>query len=215
MNIVLNKLIRDKQPPEVIEAARQKGLKTPQPPDVDPKFAEIFLRDANRSLAALDELMEKGGPRSEEDLRIYTIHTHGMKSALANMGKMDLSAIALKLEQLGRDKNTEAIENETPAFLSSLRAFTEELSPKQEKPTCDESLSGEGEAFLRGELLAIKAACEEYDVSSADEILIKLREKAWPPPVTGLLSTISEHLLHSNFDEAVETVSGFMEAAAN
>jgi len=50
-----------------------------------------------------------------------------MKSAPANMGKPDLSTIALKLELSARESNILAISTETPSFLSSLRSYVEEL----------------------------------------------------------------------------------------
>jgi HPt (histidine-containing phosphotransfer) domain-containing protein len=36
-------------------------------------------------------------------MRTYTINVHGMKSALANIGKTDLSAAAAKLEIAARE----------------------------------------------------------------------------------------------------------------
>ena len=134
LNEVLNKLIRDKQPPEVIEAAKRK----PEPSkeaadgdlsllDINPRFTAAFLRDASRAIDALDAIDKKNGLYDDEDLRTYTIYTHGMKSALAVIGQMRLAAIALKLELLGREQNNEAIATEIPVFLDSLRSLTNEL----------------------------------------------------------------------------------------
>jgi HPt (histidine-containing phosphotransfer) domain-containing protein len=47
---------------------------------------------------------------------------------LANIGKLDLSAVALKLEQAARNKIIEIVISETPSFFQSLRAYLEELS---------------------------------------------------------------------------------------
>ena len=228
LNAVLNKLIRDKQPPEVIEAAKQKkemkekeakekemkndqaaNNDKPQILDINPRFAEIFARDANKSLTALDAIMEKDGNYDENDMRTYIIHVHGMKSALANIGKMDLSAIALKLEQIGRDGKTELMAKDTPAFVNQLREFVEEITPKQE----DKSGGAEGEdkEFLKEKLEAVKAACEEYDENTADEALTELRKKEWPPATLEMLGAISEHLLHSDFDEVADVINKFME----
>jgi HPt (histidine-containing phosphotransfer) domain-containing protein len=213
---VLNKLVRDKQPPEVIEAARQQAKakkdqsseNTPQP-TMDPRFAEIFVRDARKSIAVLDAIYEKRGSYSDEDMRTYGIHVHGMKSALANIGRMDLSAIALTLEMSVRAGDTEIMLSQTSAFLDSLRALVEELTPEETAEggeTADEDRS-----HLHEKLLAVKAACEEYDEKTADELITKLREKTWSQPAKELLSAIAEHLLHSDFDEIVELVNTFME----
>jgi CheY-like chemotaxis protein len=196
LNLILNKLVRDKKPPEVVEAARADTSV------IDPGVAGIFLRDAKKALAALDEIMRKDGVYSESDLRIYTIHTHGIKSALANIGKMRLSAAAMKLEQAARDGDVEAIASETPAFINGLRAFIGELTPEEEEGNA----AGDDTAFLKGRLLELKTACEGYDVNGAEKALAELKSKPWSKPVKDMLGVISEHLLHSDFEEVTNTV---------
>ena len=214
LNVVLNKLIRDKQPPHIIEAARQQAeAKTEPSPNktaqklINTQFAEIFVRDARKSLAVLEAVMEKQGACSEDDIRSYVIHTHGMKSALANIGRMDLSAVALKLEQTGRTNDMEAMISETPAFLRALREFVEELAPK---PPADEGAAEDDTVFLHERLLLIKTACEEYDENTAESALVDLRKQPWSQPVRELLSKIAELLLHSDFDEVADTVNRFI-----
>ena len=224
LNAILNKLIRDKQPPEVIRAARQQAedkkkndsenaaqqasdSKSGDQKNIDPKFMEIFVRDASKSLKALDAINEKNGSYSEEDIRTYVIHTHGMKSALANIGKMDLSAIALKLEMSGRDGNAETMASETSEFLDSLRAVVEEFTPKEE---AESDIAGEDTAYLHEKLLALKNASLEYDESGAEDILGELKEKKWSPSTKKMLNTLSEHLLHSDFDEIAGIISEFL-----
>jgi HPt (histidine-containing phosphotransfer) domain-containing protein len=167
------------------------------------------VRDVVKSLAVLDAIVEKDGSYSEDDIRSYVIYVHGLKSALANIGNMDLSAIALKLEQSGRDENLEIITSETPAFLDSLRILVEELVPQKE--SIDDEAIDEDRPYLRKELLAIIKACEEYDKNAADDVLAKLREKTWAAPTKELLGTISGHLLHSDFDEVVNITNLFLE----
>ena len=60
-------------------------------------------------------------------MRMYVIHVHGMKSALAYIQRMALSAAALKLETSARVRDIETIRAETPAFLNALRAVIREL----------------------------------------------------------------------------------------
>ena len=114
-----------KQPPE-----QSSEMVKPAGSSPNKRFAEAFARDVSRALAVLDELMLKD-ELSEEDIRSYIVTVHGMKSALAHMGKSELSATALKLELLAHDNNINAIANETPDFLRSLRSYTEELAAIQ------------------------------------------------------------------------------------
>jgi CheY-like chemotaxis protein len=214
LNSILNKFIRDKQPPEVIEAARKQSAEKKDQavvntgkPALDPHFDEAFLRDAGKSLAVLDAIMDKQGEYSEDDLRTYVIHIHGMKGALANIGKMDLSAIAMKLEQTGRDGSIEIITAETPAFLSSLRDYMKEITPEEKEngDTADDDMPK-----LREMLAAIKNACEEYNEDAAEAALSELRTQKWSQPVKELLSSISGHLLHSDFDEISAVIDKYL-----
>ena len=134
LNTVLNKLIRDKQPPETIAAARQqaevKNEHSPKPAQqlaINPRFAAAFVRDAEKSIAALDAI-NKNGVYDEDDVRAYGVHVHGMKSALAAIGKTELSKIARELEILARHKDTKAMSAQIGMFIDLLRETVEELS---------------------------------------------------------------------------------------
>jgi len=213
LNAVLNRLIRDKQPPEVIEEARKqvgtKSFDIERKSNIDPRFAEIFVRDALKALSILKSIAEKNDYGNDDNMRAYIINVHGMKSALANIGKMDLSAVALKLEAAGRGGNLETITSETPAFLNSLRAFIEEMTPQ--KQAASDDMIEEDKPYLFEKLLVVKAACEEYDKNAVHEILTELRKMAWSQQTEELLGTISEQLLHSDFDEMVDKINEFIE----
>jgi len=216
LNTVLNKLIRDKQSPEVIEAARteasaknDKSSKNAaqNAPAIDSRFAKIFIKDALKSITALDAISKKES--YNKDIRTYIIHVHGMKGALANIGKKDIANIASKLEISARSDDTETLLSETPAFLDLLRAVVEELTQKVEtesSDTADEDLS-----YLQEQLSALKAACENYDEKTAENIIAEIGKKTWSKATKELLSSISGNLLHSDFDEVVKVINKFME----
>jgi len=222
LNTVLNTMIRDKQPPEVLAIYKNKGRQAnelapecPEGPEcpecpgyaaapeftVDPRFAEFFVRDATKALAILDPICQDKNYQDEEAMRAYTINVHGMKSALANVGHKELAAVAAELEMACRAGSIGVLESETPVFLEALRGFTNALKPKEEPETTG---SDEDKAYLSEKLLAIKTACEEYDEKAAGEALEALRQKPWSHGTKEILDEISELLLHSEFDEIVE-----------
>ena len=217
LNTVLNKFIRDRQPVKVVEAARNQvaGLKGQDGSDKDPpqaagtqKINEAFLRDANKSLLALDSIMEKGSVYNKDDMRTYVIFVHGMKSALANIGNTELSAVARNLEALGRSGNAEAMSAETPAFLNSLRSIVADLTATEESDS--DVTTDEDPSFLQDKLLAMKTACAQFDKKNTRTIISELKEKKWSTPTNILLSTVSEHLLHSDFDEGIAAIDQFL-----
>jgi HPt (histidine-containing phosphotransfer) domain-containing protein len=187
--------------------------------EIDPEFAEIFVRDAKKSIEMLDGIIEKGGKLTKGDkftkgdLRNYVIHTHGMKSALANAGKMDLSDIASKLEQAGRDSDMELITAETPVFLDGLREFVKMLVPQETDDADNEEaaeMTEENKARLKEQLIIMKDACEIYDKKTVDKTLKELRSETWPKEIKELLSLFSEKLLHSDFDEIAEEIDKYL-----
>ena len=211
LNSILNRLIRDKQPPEIIAEARKQSLagsRTPQQADAGKLPAEAFLRDAKKAIAALEALSDKNDYGDEGNLRSYVINTHGIKSALANMGNMELSAVAMKLEMAGRGGDLETITSATQVFLEALRAFTEVIKARNEENIGGENI--ENNPLLKEKLLVIRAACENYDEIVADRELAILRKIAWQPEIKALLDTISDKLLHSDFTEIVNNLDLFL-----
>ncbi|MDR2569060.1 MAG: response regulator [Oscillospiraceae bacterium] len=227
LNSVLNRFIRDKQTPEVLEEARklneikmqkmaEESLNKPDEsggPIVDPQILEVFMRDVKKSLDALTEIFDKDDPYNEKDMRTFVIHTHGLKSALANVGIMDLSNTAMNLEQWGRDENFEDIASETPGFLESLNELVHKLTPRDE-PDSDETAEADVDEadmqLVNDKLMEIRAACEDYDETVAEAALLELKDIVLPRKYKELLTNIGEKLLHSDFDEIVEDIDNIM-----
>jgi len=208
LNVVLNKLIRDKHSAEEIEAAQQQSLKNNMGKKLqqtsDPELAAIFARDAEKALTRLNAIYVNTFRRTE-DIRQYVIDVHAMKSALANIGEMGLSARAFKLEQAGKAEDKAIMISETPAFLEALREVIEKNKQKADPgDTAVTEDSPEDLAFLNEKLLVIQKACEEYDEATANAALSELDKKKWSRPVKERLGAISEHLLHSDFEDAAE-----------
>jgi len=217
LDSTLKKFVRDKQPPEVLEAALQKksgeqsagGAAQPAVQStVDPQLAEIFVRDARKVIATMEEMNKKSDPYGDEDIRLYTINVHAMKSALTNIGETALSAVAAKLEDAGREKNTAVMSGETPGFLDELRKIAEKLSSPENGDSGGEVMdenSEETQTYLREKMLVIKKACEAYDKKTAKNTIAELRQKTWTKATGDLLGTMAEHLLNGDFDEVLRT----------
>jgi CheY-like chemotaxis protein len=221
MNVILNKLIRDKQPPEVIEAARRQieqkkeqssESKTDQ--SIDSRFQKMFVRDANKSLDALNAVFDKYKSDNfinEEDLQTYIIHTHGVKSVLTHIGNADLSAAAQKLEQSGLDKNFDILTSETPVFLQALKDYIDAVALEIKNNENNIIKEDEDTSFLHEKLLLIKTACEEYDETKAEKAITELREKTWSDSTDETLNNIDKNLLHCDFDEIIDIINKFLE----
>ena len=213
LDMLLNKLIYGKQPPLVIEAARrqkesgEKAVDGAPPSSLGPQLAEVFSWDATRAITTLEPIHANEYRRSN-DVHLFVITVHAMKSALANIGEAELSALAGTLEKAGSNGDTDTLLANTPVFLNALRALVEKLRP--EKKDEDSELVDEDRAYLRENLLVIQTACQTYDKRAAKDALLALRQKAWTRQTKEQLDAIDIYLLHSDFEEAAATAEALL-----
>jgi len=213
LNAALIKHIRNKQPQDVLDAAQKekaeydkKHASDPKNQQLDPQLANIFTRDAEKTIHALDNVLQKNF-NTESDIQLYIINVHAMKSALANIGEQELSATALRLEHAGREKDMNLMRAETKNFMEALQTVINKIKPKDEDDSTIED-SKESLAYLREKLTEIKDACAAYDKKAVKKTLNELKEKTWSHKTKEIMNSIADHLLHSEFDE----VSGIAES---
>ena len=201
LNAVLNKLIRDKQTPEVLNAARQEKKKVKGPKKtINKEIAGYFIRDAEKAASVLEDICKNPNNTDNETLELFTTTIHGLKSALANVGENILFAVAQEMEQAGRKKDADAAFSHVSAFLAELRLVIEKIKPAEEYDN-KEASSNDSE-YLHEKMRTIKKACLNADKKTAKAALNELKNKAWPHNVKEILDTISLQLLHSDFQEA-------------
>jgi len=221
LNASLNKYIRDKQPPEVIAAARRqkeaaelkKNSEAEADLSVDPQLRNLFARDAEKAVSELEVLYERRDIWKDDDIQAYIVNVHAMKSALANIEETELSGFAFLLEKAGRDRDTAIMITETPAFLNSLREKVKKI--KSMEDTGGNDTVDEDKTYLKEKLLLIQEACAAYNKKAAKDVLVELRQKTWSRLTKELLNAITDHLLHSEFDEAAEIVGNFYKDSAD
>ncbi|MCL2809589.1 MAG: ATP-binding protein [Treponema sp.] len=207
LNSVLNKMIRDKQSPAVLEEARRQrnSLYAAGKHNIaiDPQLAEYFVRDATKTINILNAICENKCRRSD-DLSTFIINIHAMKSALANIGESDLSSKASELEQAGRDLNMNLIISSLPGFLELLQNVINKHKQDEDDVSDDngDSINDTDYSFLREKLQIIESACRSLNKKTAKEALSALKGKLWPRPIREKLSLIAERLLHSEFEES-------------
>jgi PAS domain S-box-containing protein len=210
LNNSLNKLIRDRKPSEVVEEARLQKEKLyvqgVNKASADAQIAEFFVRDAERAASVLSAISTNKCRRSD-DVPLFIINVHAMKSALANVGEFELSEFAKLLEQAGRDGNINLILAELPIFLDSLYQIIEKFRPEDDE---EDTVDMESERpYLFEKLLVIRNACDSMDKKTAKTALAELKAKAWPKRVREQLAALAELLLHSDFNEVSEAAKNF------
>ncbi|MCL2276422.1 MAG: ATP-binding protein [Treponema sp.] len=214
LNIILNRLIRDKQPKEVLEAAKKEKEKLENSggsgmlvnKKISSRLAEIFTRDAEKAIEAI-KTAYLNNFYTDEDIQLYIINVHSMKSALANIGENALSSAALKLEQAGRDKRADVMLSETQDFLYNLEGVISRISSENKEEEKEDN--ADDLALLSEKLLIIKEACASMDKKTAKTAMNELNDKKWSLKTNVFISVISGHLLHSEFEEVVSAIDKF------
>jgi signal transduction histidine kinase/DNA-binding NarL/FixJ family response regulator len=213
-NTILNRMIRDKQPPEVIEAARRKRANeeaaSVSKPTINHEIAAAFIYDAEKTIAIMEEICVKGG--SIADIRLYTTTVHGIKSALANIGETELSGFAYKLEKAGRRQDENTILCETPEFITALRLIIDNRKPKEEFEAA--AVSEYDTVYLREKLLEIKNSCRAFNKKGAKAVLNELRQKTFPYHINKALVEIAEHLLNGLYEDIEGVIENIYENAS-
>ena len=196
----LVRFIKDKQPSEVLDAVKQMGIIVEkQKSSISEQLVNSFVRDSNREIDVLKNLM-KANDWSEKNLKLYTISTHAMKSALANIDMAELSGIAYQLEQAGRAKNLDAILAKTPEFIQKLQE-----TANSHKLQNDENFDVQiDEDVLREHFGLLADACDNYNKSDAKKALKTISALKVTRKIKEVADEISVDLLHSEFEIAAE-----------
>ena len=216
LNEILNEFIRDKKHHEVVEQARQEKLKNEtkgrntyvQSLLKDPEIDKFFILDAVKVINTLKDIYTRLSGLNkldDTDFEVYTIAVHGMKNVLMNIGEINLSESALRLEKAGYEKNITVITEETPVFYDALMTLIEKLKAARKDDSLQSNnteISREDMIFLRDKLFEIKAACTGFDVRAAKTALNELTQKTWEHNISSILDELSVHLLHSAFKKA-------------
>ncbi|MCL1967739.1 MAG: ATP-binding protein [Fibromonadales bacterium] len=199
LNDELNKFIRDKQTPEIIASAREESAKRPTKPlpTLDTNLLEIFARDATKAVPIFEKTLEEVDDIADEDLNLFTIKAHAMKSALANIGDNVLSQVAYALEKAGKEQDKSTIKALTQELINALKKIIEKTEKNKKFVAQDENA-----AYLREQLKVISDACINYDARTADKVLAKLGEKSWTHETKDVFEQISKYILLSEFEAA-------------
>jgi len=209
LNSMLNKMIRDKQKPEVIEEARQKKIaELENVPKTDPALFAVFVQDSKKALAVIESTLSNIDNATDEDLRLFTVHVHSVKSNLMNIGEKVLSQTALLLEKAGKERDKNTIHAKTRLLIDSLKKIIKKIESKTEN--LDETENDENTDYLREQLEIIVSACKNYNVRMIDTALAELKKMPWTLKTKTFIDEISESILFSDFEKTVVLIKSYM-----
>jgi len=208
LDILLARFIRDKkpssglQPPKTEETSAQDNHAENGMTD----SKKYFILDAENTVNELNDIIVKIHNLNDEEIELYIVIVHGMKSALANVNEKELSEIALKLEQAGQRRDFIFMANETPVFIKKLQSLIDKIKSINKSSLVQvniKELSYNDIDFLQGKLIDIKTACGIFNKKDIKTALDSLKQKTWPPELNDIIEEMSVNLLRGDFKKVI------------
>jgi CheY-like chemotaxis protein len=167
------------------------------------RVLSAFRKDALDRLVFLKESPE------EASLPSFILQAHALKSAAAAIGAAGLAKAAMELESAGSAGDMGLIKDRLPGFRRDLHTLTEKialaLDIKIEPPT--PGGGAETPAQYLPLFLELKTALEKGNIKTIDRILTDLEDKHFDGKIWEVLTAVSDAVLMTEFQEAIERLS--------
>ncbi len=185
--------------------------------DIDVKSGVENCGSNESFMAVLETFHRTAGGKADEieslfknkDIETYTIKVHALKSSARIIGASELSDMARRLEQAGKDKDTDTIESDTEALLKRYRDLDRELDKLDVKtedlleftPGCRK------EAYRT---IVEVASCMDYGMMEG--ILNDLKRYSLPEADRKVISDIGNRLMELDWEGIEDLASSQTEA---
>ena len=152
-----------------------------------------------------------------EELELYTIHVHALKSASANIGAFSISEEAKALENAGDDKDLLYIEKHNDIFLLNLKLLLDNISLvlAAYRKSLEESSDMENADSIKPDLVKLKDAIISLDAGTINRIIESLKDFTLPDELNQIITEISDCILFAEFDKAVVLIDSLLEQEQN
>jgi len=199
LDVVLNKYFRGRHPDKATRHDTKVKTDNLQVSGERKRLIEAFIQDAKKVIDTIQNTTA-----SPDYIKQITSSAHAMKSALANIGEHAHAKLAQELENAGRLRDSEFINENIDGFVEILERTIMDLC-KTKAAESDIAYAQGDDALLSEQLPIIIAACEQYDDITVYEVLDMLKEKEWTRETSKKLEKIRNSLfLESDFEAVIQ-----------
>jgi len=138
-----------------------------------------------------------------DNIPLYTIHVHALKSACANVGSSKLSEAAAALEVAGKKGDLSFINDNNAAFVTNLETILNNINialleeaKKSNKNHIDKNL-------LKTELSNLKTALNNFDYLNIEDTVTNLQDYTQDADIGGSIKAILKNILIGEYEGAV------------
>jgi CheY-like chemotaxis protein/signal transduction histidine kinase len=130
LDSILNKLIRNKQIPKTIADARKQKKDAMKMYKKSDEYLRVFAKDAKKALFELEQTFKNISNASDDELQMFAVNSHSMKSLLADIGENILSQTAFVLEEAGKQRDKKTIAEKTQKLVADIEAIVLKIEAK-------------------------------------------------------------------------------------
>jgi CheY-like chemotaxis protein len=115
------------------------------------------------------------------DIKLYTVKVHALKSSARIVGAAELSALAERLEEAGKKNDIDFINGNTKKLLTDYRAYKEKLARLAEEDKADEEEKPDIDLDeLSGAYEALSELVQQMDYDGAEMVISEVRQYKLP-----------------------------------
>ncbi|MDR2560396.1 MAG: response regulator [Holophagales bacterium] len=156
----------------------------------------IFLQDGKEKSAEIKKAL------NADDISMYVICVHALKSALTNIGALNLSMTAKNLENAGRINDLQYIQSQNGTFISDLETMLVNIAKALDAHSNKSNGAVAAVAEIKSELAMLKAAIDNLDPAAIKEAVKKLQPFVESEGVGNTVREMLMHILVGEYDEA-------------
>jgi HPt (histidine-containing phosphotransfer) domain-containing protein len=170
---------------------------------------DILATFGTESPKKLDELTRC---LNTDDIPLYTIHIHALKSACANIGADALSQDAENLENAGLENDTQFIQDNHKTFAENIAKIISNVNQFVSAAVTEKPSANQDDTAMYTSLAELKTALEAFDISAIDEISESLQNYKSHPAHGKELSEILRLAFVSKYKDAVARINNILTA---
>jgi len=174
-------------------------------------YSEVLITFYRDGLIKLKEI---AASIKAEDLSLYTIYAHALKSACANIGADKLAGAAEKLETAGNQADWVYIREHNIKFIESLEKLLKDINDAIKK--IDESKRKSAGildldmAKVKAELAGLKDTLDNFDIAASNRIISGLLQLTQATEIHSVIREIYDNILTGGYDEAVSLIENII-----
>jgi len=165
---------------------------------------DTFYKDGVEKLKEINTCLHS------DNIPLYTIYVHALKSAAANIGAESLSEAALVLEEAGGEGNIPLIKSKSTQLLADLEELLFNINTVLTKANDREHSTPVDMESIKDELLRLKEAIDSFDSESIKECTDTLHKLTHVPDIGVMIDDILRHVLIGDDEKVTSLIASIV-----